>query len=115
MLFTAFPELEEGYKLSMMFRSFYHHSKTREEGKEKLEGWYEKVEEKTKQKDSFKAFTVAMQSIRSHEGTILNYFPQRSTNASAESFNAKIKGFRALVRGVSDMKFFLYRITTFFG
>lgn len=115
MLFTAFPELEEGYELSMMFRSFYHQSETREEGKEKLEGWYDKVEEKMKVKDCFKAFATAMQSIRAHEGTILNYFPQRSTNASAESFNAKLKGFRALVRGVTDMKFFLFRITTFFG
>jgi len=114
-LFTVFPELEEGYKLSMMFRSFYHHSKTREEGKERLNQWYGKVEEKIENKDSFKTFTTAMQSVKAHEGTILNYFPERSTNASAESFNAKLKGFRALVRGVSDMKFFLYRITTFFG
>ena len=29
----------------------------------------------------------------------------RSTNASAESFHAKIKTFRASLRGVTDMKF----------
>jgi len=99
----------------MMFRSFYHHSKTKAEAQEKLEGWYAKVEKKIKLKDSFKGFVTAMQSVKAHEGTILNYFPERSTNASAESFNAKLKGFRSLVRGVTDMKFFLFRVSTFFG
>ncbi|WP_455550954.1 transposase [Flavobacterium oreochromis] len=30
----------------------------------------------------------------------LNYFDNRSTNASAESFNVKIKAFRSKFRGV---------------
>ncbi|HBR80691.1 TPA: DDE transposase, partial [Candidatus Uhrbacteria bacterium] len=47
--------------------------------------------------------------------TILNYFNHRSTNASAESFNAKLKGFRALVRGVRDVKFFLFRVGKIYG
>ena len=34
---------------------------------------------------------------------ILNFFDNRSTNASAESFNAKIKNFRAQLRGISDV------------
>ncbi|MCE5226272.1 MAG: transposase, partial [Porphyromonadaceae bacterium] len=34
----------------------------------------------------------------------------RSTNAAAESFNAKIKEFRRQFRGVTDIKFFLYRL-----
>ncbi|WP_397446133.1 transposase [Polaribacter sp. R77954] len=34
-----------------------------------------------------------------HYQNILNYFDNRSTNASAESFNAKIKAFRAQFRG----------------
>ena len=46
---------------------------------------------------------------------VLNYFNNRSTNASAESFNSKIKGFRAQVRGVADMSFFLYRMVKIFG
>ena len=32
-----------------------------------------------------------------------NYFENRSTNASAESFNAKVKAFRNQFRGVSDI------------
>jgi hypothetical protein len=35
---------------------------------------------------------------------------RRSTNAAAESFNAKIKDFRRQFRGVVDVKFFLYRL-----
>lgn len=109
-LFTEFPELEEGYNLSMMFRSFYEYSKTREEAGEKLDNWHAKVEEK-----GFKSFITASESIKNHEGWILNYFPERQTNASAESFNAKLKGFRTLVRGVTDRKFFLFRIAMIYG
>lgn len=109
-LFAGFPELKSGYELSMMFRSVYENSKTREEAKTKLEDWYAKVNEK-----DFKLFITASESVKNHEGWILNYFPERSTNASAESFNAKLKGFRALVRGVTDLKFFLFRITKLYG
>ncbi|WP_363321575.1 transposase [Plebeiibacterium sediminum] len=42
---------------------------------------------------------------------MINYFNNRSTNAAAESFNAKIKEFRRQLRGVSDVKFFLFRLT----
>jgi len=104
-LFDAFPELKKGYELSMMFRSVYEHSKTKEEAKEKLDNWYKKMEEK-----GFKSFITAARSIKNHEGWILNYFPERETNASAESFNAKLKGFRAMVQGVKDKKFFLFRV-----
>ena len=41
---------------------------------------------------------------------ILNFFDNRSTNASAESFNAKIKNFRAQLRGISDIQYFLFRL-----
>lgn len=111
-LFIEFPELEEAYHLSMMFRSFYEHSHTKEEAREKLEAWYAKVEEK---KEKFPSFFTAMNSIKYHEPTILAYFHGRSTNASAESFNAKIKGFRALVRGVTDKKFFLFRLSKIYA
>jgi len=110
-LFKEFPELKEGYALSMMFRSFYEHSETKEAA-EKLQEWYEKVEEKKKK---FPSFVTAAESIKNHEATILAYFHDRSTNASAESFNAKIKGFRGLVRGVTDKKFFLFRIAKIYG
>ena len=40
-----------------------------------------------------------------HYDEILNYFVNRSTNAFAESFDAKIKAFRAQFRGVKDKDF----------
>lgn len=109
-LFSDYPELKEAYEISMLLRSFYEHSKTIPEAKERLDKWHEKVEEK-----NIESFNVAAETIRLHETTILNYFINRSTNASAESFNAKLKGFRAIVRGVRDKKFFLFRIAKLYG
>lgn len=39
----------------------------------------------------------------------------RGTNAGAESFNSKIKGFRAKIRGVYDLLFFMFRLCSIFG
>ena len=47
--------------------------------------------------------------------TILNYFDNRSTNASAESFNAKVKAFRAQFRGGRDIPFFIFRLAKIFA
>ncbi len=55
-------------------------------------------------------FTTVANSIENHYERILNYFVNRSTNAAAEAFNAKIKAFRASFRGVVDKRFFLYRL-----
>ncbi|MGY0426465.1 MAG: transposase [Polaribacter sp.] len=46
---------------------------------------------------------------------MLNFFNNRSTNANAESFNAKIKLFRANLRGVTDITFFLFRLHKLFA
>ena len=43
------------------------------------------------------------------------YFEERLTNASAESFNAKIKAFRSQLRGVSDVKFFMFRLAMLYA
>ncbi|WP_241652622.1 transposase [Leeuwenhoekiella marinoflava] len=43
--------------------------------------------------------------------SVFNYFLNRSTNASAESFNAKVKAFRgSQFRGVRNTEYFLYRL-----
>lgn len=109
-LFTVFPVLANGYALAMQFRNIYEQSRTRKEGREKFYAWCQAVH--TKSSDTFR--TVA-EYLKQHLETILNYFPHRNTNASAESFNAKLKGFRALVRGVRDVKFFLYRVAMIYG
>ena len=109
-LFKEFPDLHHAYNLSMLFRAWYENRTTKDIAKQNLQRWYEKVET-----ENIESFLVAAESIRLHEDTILNYFNHRSTNASAESFNAKLKGFRALVRGVRDVKFFLFRVGKLYG
>lgn len=109
-LFAEFPELKHAYNLSMMFRSFYEHSQTRKQAKQRLNDWYAAVEKK-----EFDSFVTTAEYIKTREDAILNYFPNRSTNASAESFNAKLKGFRALIRGVRDKTFFLFRVAKLYG
>lgn len=109
-LFKYFPELKKAYDLSMVFRNIYETNFNHTKAKEALDKWYQKVAE-----ENIEAFNIPAESIRWHETTILNYFINRSTNASAESFNAKLKGFRAVVRGVRDKKFFLFRIARLYG
>jgi transposase len=109
-LFKEFPNIKHAYNLSMMFRSFYETNMSKDQAKESLKKWYEKITE-----ENIESFLVVAESVKVHEDTILNYFNYRSTNASAESFNAKLKGFRALVRGVRDVKFFLFRVGKLYG
>lgn len=109
-LFKEFPSIEHAYNLSMMFRSWYENNTDKQQAKENLQKWYKKVEQ-----ENIDVFTASAESIKAHEDTILNYFNNRSTNASAESFNAKLKGFRTLVRGVRDIKFFLFRVGKLYG
>jgi transposase len=111
-LFQEFPQIESAYKITMQFRGIYEHAKNRADGLERLRNWYSSV---TMKLHLFSNFETPMQTIRLHEKTIVNYFNARLTNASAESFNSKIKNFRALQRGVSDVAFFLYRLTMIYG
>jgi len=71
----------------------------------KLAQWYRTVEN-----SGFKTYNTVVRTIQQHYVSILNYFDNRSTNASAESFNAKIKGFRTQFRGVRDVNYFLFRL-----
>lgn len=104
-LFEKFPELKKGYDLTMIFRGIFETAKTREKAKERFNGWFIKISQ-----SGLKSLISAGNTVQQNLGKILNYFPDGSTNASAETFNAKLKGFRALVRGVRDVSFFLFRI-----
>lgn len=109
-LFAQYPNLKHAYDLSMSFRSIYENCTDKATAKEKLDAWYRRIEV-----SGIEEFEVPMTTIQAHEDTILNYFVDRSTNAAAESFNAKLKGFRAVVRGVRDKKFFLFRVAMIYG
>jgi transposase len=105
-LFRIYPELKKAYELTMLFRSIYEYSKSESMALEKLNHWYTKVDQ-----CDFASFITTANSIRIHQETILAFFKNRNTNALAENFNSKIKAFRSLFRGISDVGFFIYRLS----
>jgi Transposase and inactivated derivatives len=111
LLFELYPKIKQSYdivnKLRAIFRS---KTLTKDMAREKLHEWYKIVNRCT-----IREVKSARNAIKSREDNVLNYFLTRSTNAAAESLNSKIKGFRAQLRGVSDLPFFMYRICTIFG
>ena len=109
-LFLRYPDIKDAYELSMELGRIYHTTKEKGIAFTRLAKWYDKVE-----KSKFKTFNTIAKSIQEHYLTILNYFDNRSTNASAESFNAKIKAFRASFRGVRNVSFFLFRLSNIYA
>lgn len=109
-LFKLYPNLEKAYKLCRSLANIYQKTKLKEIALTKLARWYDEVE-----KSGFKTFNTISNSIQHNYTSILNYFENRSTNASAESFNAKIKAFRTQFRGVRKVSFFLYRLSKIYA
>jgi transposase len=109
-LFELYPNIQKAYSLAHSLRIIYSKPHNKITGKQSFERWYVNVTEA-----NFDAFNTIVKTIIQHQNDILNYFINRATNASAESFNAKIKAFRASLRGVQDIKFFLYRVHKIFA
>ena len=108
-LFQVFPQLKKAYNHCMQLRNIYENS-----SKIKAELLLNKWIESTSGLE-IEEFNTAANSIVYNKENILNFFTNRSTNANAESFNSKIKLFRANLRGVSDLKFFLFRLSKLFA
>jgi transposase len=109
LLFSRYPELKKAYEHTLEFRSIYE-LKCQAQARERLMKWIEKTDElKTKE------FNTVSITIKYNLDNILNFFINRNTNANAESFNAKIKLFRANLRGVTDTEFFLFRLHKLFA
>jgi len=109
-LFQLYPDIKKASKIVQQLRNIYNQTTDIRVAYTKLAHWYKLVEE-----SGFKAFNIVARSITLNYKSILNYFINRSTNASAESFNAKIKAFRTQFRGVKNIEFFLYRLTNIFA
>lgn len=109
-LFKLFPDLENAYKLSEKLKFIYNSKVKKEIAITKLAHWYKDVEE-----SGLNSFNTIKNTIQLNYLAIINYFENRSTNASAESFNAKIKAFRTQFRGVKSKSFFLYRLTKIYA
>ena len=108
-LFEKYPQLKTAYKLSLEFRSIYKNS-SKTDALIQFNAWKEKLVN-----GGIEEFNTTVNSLEYHLENILNFFENRSTNANAESFNSKIKGFRANLRGVVDVKFFLFRLEKLFA
>lgn len=106
-LFEKFPELMEGYSLSMRLTEVFNKRSTPDVARLDLARWYNEVENLGNE-----VFNKVLDTFSNNDVTIINYFEERLTNASAESFNAKIKAFRTQLRGVCDVKFFMFRLAT---
>jgi len=109
LLFKYYPALEVSYKLSLQFRSIYECA-VKSIATDRLKEWINKVK-----LSGISEFNTAANSINYNWDSILNFFNNRSTNAHAESYNAKLKLFRANLRGVTDVSFFLFRLEKIFA
>ena len=109
-LFQLYPDIKKASKIVQQLRNIYNQTTDVRVAYTKLAHWYKLVEE-----SGFKAFNIVAKSIALNYQSILNYFINRSTKASAESFNAKIKAFRTQFRGVKNIEFFLFRLTNIFA
>ncbi|SDN18331.1 Transposase [Daejeonella rubra] len=109
-LFNRYPVLKKAYDLSLGLGHIFTSCATKTQAFKRLAIWYNHVEA-----SGIDAFKTVARSVEIHHRSILNYFINRSTNASAESFNAKIKAFRATSRGVRDTTFFLFRLSKIYA
>ena len=105
-----YPDLEAAYELTDELRRIYSSTKKKTVAYTKLAQWYRHVEEA-----GYDSFQVVKETVYENYPDILNFFENRATNASAESFNSKIKNFRAQLRGVSDVKYFLFRLQNIYA
>ena len=78
----------------------YYQCRTKEAALVRLARCYNQVEE-----SGLKSFDTVLRIIQNHYYNIVQFFNHPSTNAAAESFNAKIKAFRAKLRGARNVGF----------
>ena len=108
-LFSTYPHIKKAYHHSLQLRNIFKlNDKLTAENR--LEQWI-----KDTSSINIKEFNATANTISYNKTNILNFFDNRSTNASAESFNSKIKLFRANLRGVTDTAFFLFRLAKLFA
>jgi transposase len=110
LIFPRYPLLYKAFNLSIRLGQIFTICKNKQQAFKRLAIWYNDVED-----SGIDAFKTVARSVQQHYESILNFFNNRSTNASAESFNAKIKAFRATSRGVRDTSFFLFRLANIYA
>ena len=109
-LFSRFPDMKEFYYLALRLGKIYSDYDNKDVARPKLALWFNQVEQW-----NCEEFNTVIKTFQSHYDRILNFFNDKRTNASVESFNCKLKTFRAEFRGVNDLKFYLYRVKQLFA
>lgn len=109
-LFEEYPDIKTAYGLSHSLRMIFTKNTIKDAARLSMARWYNKVEAA-----GFHSFNVIAATFYEHYDEILNFYNNRSSNAMAESFNAKLKLFRTNLRGVIDKKFFLFRIANLYA
>lgn len=109
-LFRHYPILKAAYHLAMELRQIFNAKTVPTKAMGKINGWYERVMALGNSN-----FRSVIRTFRNHAPTILNYFRRRATNASAETFNSKVKTFRSQMRGVRDRDFFIFRLVKLYA
>jgi transposase len=109
-LFKEYPDIKKAYGLCHSLRMIFSKNSIKDVARLSMARWYNNVEEA-----GLHSFNVIAATFYEHYDDILNFYNNRSSNALAESFNAKIKLFRANLRGVIDKKFFLFRIAKLYA
>lgn len=109
-LFREYPDIQRAYGLSHSLRMIFSRNTLKDAARLAMARWYNKVEEA-----GMKQFNIIAATFYEHYDEILNFYNNRASNASAESFNSKIKLFRANLRGVADRKFFLFRVANIYA
>ena len=109
LLFARYPVLKTAYEHCMYFRGIYE-QKNMAAAKDLFIKWIEQTHT-----DELKEICTVANTVKYNLENILNFFANRHTNANAESFNSKIKLFRANLKGVTDTKFFLFRLHKLFA
>ena len=109
-LFREYPYMQTAYELSQKLKSLYDKQITREVAAVLLRQWCDECAA-----SDIPEMQDAAASVLRHEGRILHFWNNRATNAYAESFNAKIKRFRGMLRGIRDIQFLLFRCQVYFS
>lgn len=109
-LFKEYDDIKQFYDLSLRLGNIYSTHCNKTVARKKMALWFNDVEDL-----EYTQFNTVVRTFSNHHERILNFFDERLTNANAESFNAKIKKLRANFRGVTDVKFFLFRVAKLFA
>ena len=85
-LFEEYPDIKMAYGLSHSLRMIFSKNTIKDAARLSMAKWYNKVDD-----SRMKQFNVIASTFYEHYDEILNFYNKRSSNAAAESFNAKIK------------------------